>query len=190
MLCKFLHFNNNENINQFEGEGRLLFKINPIITHLRKKFINNYTPSKELSIDESVLLWKGRLRYKVYMPLKSAKFGIKYYEMCESTTGYVYNFFIYVGKSTVFDGDIINYPFATKVILQLSKFILNQGYRITMDNFFSSIQLFELLIENKTDCLGTMRLNRKGIPDLIRNKQLKKDESYIVYRGKNLFKNR
>lgn len=190
LLNKFLHFNDNSHIDEFVGEQRLLYKISPIIMHLRKKFMEAYTPSKEVCIDESLLLWKGRLRYKVYMPLKSSKFGIKYYQLCESRTGYVYNFFVYLGKSTEFEYDFCDFSFGAKVILQLSKNIWNLGYRITMDNFFTSIKLFEYLSQKETDCLGTVRINRIGIPKSMKEKKLKKNEHFILYKSKCCITNR
>lgn len=76
------------------------------------------------------------------MPLKLAKFGIKN-KQSKSSLGYVYNFYIYVRKSFLFEQDIIDLPFSSKVVLQHSKNLLNQGYRITIDNFFNNIKLFK-----------------------------------------------
>lgn len=79
---------------------------------------------------------------------KSARFGFKYYQLCENRTGYICNFLLYVGKDTRFDEELNNEHFSSKVVIQLSKDLLNKGYFITMDNFFSRIQLFQFL----TDC--------------------------------------
>jgi len=49
-------------------------------------------------MDESLTLWKGRLSIKQYLPLKASKFGIKTFELCESTTGYLWCFLVYTGK--------------------------------------------------------------------------------------------
>jgi len=51
---------------------------------------------------ESLLLWKGRLLFKQYPPPKQSRFGIKLYKLCESSTGYVYTFYVYVGKDCLF----------------------------------------------------------------------------------------
>jgi hypothetical protein len=37
-----------------------------------------------------------------------------------------------------------------------------------MDNFFSSPELFDDLTKKKINCCGTVRLNRKGIPEDLR----------------------
>lgn len=183
LLMKFLHFNDNSRINEYSGEDKLLFKISPIINYIRAKIKEIYTPQREICVDESLLLWKGRLKYKVYMPLKSSRFGIKYYELCESRTGYIWNFFVYVGKDTKFADEIADKPFSFKVVVQLSRDLLNKGYFITMDNFFTSVGLFQFLTENNTDCLGTARINRIGIPDKIKKTKLEKNNHLIMYKG-------
>jgi hypothetical protein len=46
-----------------------------------------------VSVDESLMMWK------VYIPSKRAKFGIKSFELCEAKSGYVWNFIICIGHS-------------------------------------------------------------------------------------------
>ena len=48
------------------------------------------------------------------MPLKR-RFGVKYFVLCESKTGYVYNMTIYVGKGTQFDPEYDEYPVSSHV---------------------------------------------------------------------------
>ena len=47
-------------------------KIEPFLNSLLKKFQDAFYPSKNLSIDEMVVKWKGRSKYKMYHP-KSQK---------------------------------------------------------------------------------------------------------------------
>jgi hypothetical protein len=58
LICKFLHFANNEIINSFQGPKKL-FKIFAVISHLNNKFQELYLPNQDISIDESLTLWKG-----------------------------------------------------------------------------------------------------------------------------------
>lgn len=67
---------------------------------LNNRFSTVYTPRRELSIDESLLLWKGHLSWIQCIRTKAARFGIKTYELCEAITGYVLKVIIYTGKST------------------------------------------------------------------------------------------
>ena len=68
-----------------------------------------YTPEANIAIDESLMLYKGRLGWVQYLPLKRARFGIKYYMLCESSSGYVWNFMIYTGQGTVFDNEFAEF---------------------------------------------------------------------------------
>jgi hypothetical protein len=55
-----LHFANSETINNFQGPKKL-FKIFPVISHLNNKFQELYLPNRDITIDESFTLWKGRM---------------------------------------------------------------------------------------------------------------------------------
>lgn len=81
LLMRFLHFADNNMIHA-QGAERKLAKIAPILEHLNKKFKSVYTPRREVSIDESLLLWKGRLSWIQCIRSKAARFGIKSYECC------------------------------------------------------------------------------------------------------------
>jgi hypothetical protein len=83
LICKFLHFANNKTINSFHGPKNL-FKIFPVISHLNNKFQEMYLPNRDILTDETLMLWKGHLSFKQYLPLKASKFGIKTYELCDA----------------------------------------------------------------------------------------------------------
>jgi hypothetical protein len=70
-------------------------------------------------VDESLLIWKGRLSWKVYIPSKRARFGIKSFELCEAKSGNVRKIIIYVGQDTAFDDSLGNEPHGSKIVLEL-----------------------------------------------------------------------
>ena len=74
-----------------------IYKVHPKIEYLVNKFKSVYTPDKEVSIDEELLLWKGRLGFKQYISNKRSCFGIKMFSLCE-VSGYLWNSFVYIGK--------------------------------------------------------------------------------------------
>src|SRR5688572_9759672 len=104
LLLRFFHFNDNDKSPASDAvDVDRLYKIRPVIDHLFEKFQSVYGVDREISIDESLLLWKGRLLFKQYLPLKRSRFGIKLYKLCESNTGYVFRYYIYVGKDCSFN---------------------------------------------------------------------------------------
>ena len=65
-ILHYIHFANNEDI----ARNDRLEKSRPIIDDFKRKFSNCMNPTQNLCIDESLLLWKGRLDFKQYMPSK------------------------------------------------------------------------------------------------------------------------
>ena len=156
LLSKFIHFNDNES-NQGDLPAKL-FKLWPILEYLKSKFASVYLPVQDVSVDESLMLWKGRLCWKQYIPMKRARYGIKSYELCKSSSGYIWNFFVYTGADTSYHPDYCNEPsMGSKCVLTLAHPLLNKGYCISMDNFFTSPHLFDTLCQNQTDAVGTVR---------------------------------
>ncbi|CAH1997194.1 unnamed protein product [Acanthoscelides obtectus] len=182
LLIKFLHFVDNSTINE-NTKCRKLAKILPVLNHLRGKFMSTYLPERDVSIDESLIGWKGRLSWKQYIPSKRKRFGMKMFALCESSSGYMFNFIIYTGCDTDYGEKYSNEPVTARIVLSLMDPLLGKGYRLFLDNFYTSVDLADKLVKNRTDCVGTMRLNRKGVPTDIK-KKLSKGENVARYRKK------
>ena len=65
------------------------------------KCVSSIMLGKELSIDESMVSFKGGLIFKQYAPKKPTKWGMKAFVLADSQTGYIYNWRLYTGKYTV-----------------------------------------------------------------------------------------
>ncbi len=50
------------------------------------------------TIDEAMIPFKGRLRFKQYMKDKPMKWGIKVFALADAPTGYVKRLQVYTGK--------------------------------------------------------------------------------------------
>ncbi|GFW62800.1 piggyBac transposable element-derived protein 4 [Trichonephila clavipes] len=59
-----------------------------------------------------------------------------------------------------------------------------KGYSLSTDNFYTSPELPELLIDSKTDICGTLRPNRKGLPVSLKSSTVKKGEIIAFQKGK------
>jgi hypothetical protein len=55
------------------------------------------TPSEYLAVDEVIVLFKGIVTFKQYIPKRHKLSGIKTYEF-HDMTGYMYNMNVYLGK--------------------------------------------------------------------------------------------
>ncbi|GBN57250.1 PiggyBac transposable element-derived protein 4 [Araneus ventricosus] len=89
IIMKFLHFTNNETIDLETHPQPGLRKIYEVYDAINRKFKSSYVPERNVSVDDSLLLYKGRLGYKQYLPKKRARFGAKFYQLCESSMVYL-----------------------------------------------------------------------------------------------------
>ncbi|GBM36665.1 PiggyBac transposable element-derived protein 4 [Araneus ventricosus] len=151
---------------------------------LMQRFQSTYIPKQDISIDESLIGYKGRLGWKKYIPTKRSRFGVKLFQLRESESGYIWNSIIYTGKGTTFHEDYEDYGVSTKSVMTLIHELKNKGYTLTTDNYYTSPELAEILIKCKTDIYGTLRANRKGLPPLIKSSKVKKGEVLAFQKGK------
>ncbi|XP_068095881.1 piggyBac transposable element-derived protein 4-like [Hyperolius riggenbachi] len=179
MLMRFLHFNNNaEDLSREDPSRDRLFKLRPLLDHLNTKFSEIYVPEREIAVDESLMPYQGRLGIKQYIPTKRARYGVKLYKLCESSTGYTYSFRIYEGKDRLLQPEGCPAYMGTngKIVVGLISPLLNKGYHLYLDNFYTSVPLFKFLFDAQTVACGTLRANRKGLPEEVVHKKLKKGE--------------
>ncbi|KAJ8976674.1 hypothetical protein NQ317_004757 [Molorchus minor] len=128
-------------------------------------FAEHFYPFANLVIDESLVLFKGRLRFKQYIKSKRHRFGIKLFLLCDCETGYVLNIIVYTGKTT----DIEQFPdlgVSGSVVAHLIKPYLEKGHSLYTDNWYTSPTLSMYLHEHKTSSCGTVRPKRKCMPNL------------------------
>ncbi len=109
-----------------------------------------------------MIKFKGRSSLKQYMPKKPVKRGIKACVRADSNNGYIGDFSIYCGKS----GDP-GVNLGTRVVTGLSESLKNKYHHLYFDNFFTSINLMETLLEDGIYACGTYRKNRKGLPQSV-----------------------
>ena len=79
LMDKFIHFVDSSTL---PNRYPVLSKISTVWDYLTKKFQEVYTPTQNISIDESLLLCKGRLSWKQCICSKCARFGIKTFSLC------------------------------------------------------------------------------------------------------------
>jgi len=93
------------------------------------------------------------------MPNKPDKFGIKFWILAELNSKYCLNLKPYLGK----DEDRVT-SLGTHVVMTLMEPYFGRGYNVTMDNFFTSVELAQKLLDKRTSLVGTVRPNRREIP--------------------------
>jgi hypothetical protein len=142
-IMKISHFCDNA----LPHNGDKLYKLRYVVDYLRNKFREIFSPFEKLCIDESLVLFKGRLSFRQYIPSKRHRFGVKLFMLCDCKMGFCLDFIIYTGANTDVD---------------------------PLDNSYNSPTLSLLLHNNKTSCCGTIKKNRKFMPKL--DAELKRGE--------------
>jgi hypothetical protein len=134
---------------------------------MNNNYVKLYNLSRRQSIDESMILFKGRHSIKQYNPMKPIKRGYKLWVRADMD-GYISKFEVYQGKataaSTADDLDGNTFGLGEQVVQTKTQDLLNRNHEVYFDNFFTSIPLMEFLKENGVNAAGTVRLNRKGLP--------------------------
>ena len=175
LLLKFLHFSNNEERNASQDK---LAKLNPLLILLKARFKSIYTPGSVITVDETMVPWRGRLSFRQYVPGKAHKYGVKMYKVAD-TNGYTWNFIIYTGKQN----PTTSLSHSQTVIMQLLEDLFGCSRTVVADNFFTSIDLAKRLLGNDTYLIGTLRRNRVGSGKAILQKKLRKGEIYGLQNG-------
>ena len=124
-------------------------------------------------------------KFQVYNPAKPSRFHIKLFQVCESESGYIVGFQVYTGKNSkqlashVLDPDC---TITTKLVFGMMQDLdlLDKGYQLFMDNYYSSYELASELFYRQTLMCGTLRLNRKNVPKAVKLCKLKRDD--VVFR--------
>ena len=160
-----------------------LRKMRFFIDFLVRKFKSVYVPHDSVTVDESMVKFKGRLAFRQYLPSKPIKWGLKVWSLCESSTGYMANFQVYTGKHL--GGS--EHGLGHRVVMDLTQHLHGSNIQLYMDNFYTGVPLLSALRARFILACGTIRPNRKGLPTnlLPKNKALRKHE-YVVAKKNNL----
>jgi hypothetical protein len=183
-LCQYFHANDSTtNPGRGEPGHDRLHHVRPLIDIVNERCLKQYNPHQNTSVDEAMIAFRGRLGFRQYLPAKPTKYGIKVKIRADSENGYYNEFEIYTGKS----GDHVNAKLGltTRYVLNLTKKIENKNHIVNIENYFTSFDLYKMLIERQTYARGTARSNRKNFPSTILHPKCVKNqgEKKIVQRG-------
>ncbi len=121
------------------GTVKKIDKVRLFLDKILVKFQEKYTPSRELAVDETMLKFRGRFVGKQYMPKKPIKWGIKCFNLAD-TTGYVLNVLPYTGRETLDEASsqYHSLPHPAQVVMHLAEPYLDQGRHMFTDRYYTS----------------------------------------------------
>ena len=156
--CIWRYFHLQDNTVQ-PAESDPLWKLRRYIDHLVKNFKDTYIPNEHVTVDKSMVKFKGRLAFRQYLPSKPTKWGVKVWSLCESSTGYTWNFQVYTGRVAGQQEHGLSYP----VVMQLTEDLQGSYMKVMMDNFYMGVELLEALRVRGLLACGTVRANPRNV---------------------------
>ena len=167
LLMKFLHFQDNQdaNYNPNDPQRDRLFKVRAVLNMMKERFNNVYCPPEHITVDESLVLFKGRLLFKQYIKTKRARFGIKFFEL-STADGILLDFIIYQGNmvTQLIEPEGDDWLLTERIPLPMIDPYLNKGHTLVIDNMYTTPRIAEYLLQKNTKVVGTIRPNRKNFP--------------------------
>lgn len=141
------------------------------ISKIFQRFVTNsksvYSVSTDVTIDKILVLFRGQCGFRVFMPKKPRKYGIKIMCLCDAKTSYLLNAYIYTGKGSDSVGlteaeKKLSIP--TQSVIRLCKPIISTNRNVTADNWFSSVEFVDELLQRKLTYVGILKKDKKAIP--------------------------
>ena len=149
-------------------------KIQPFLNRIIPLFQQCLTPRRQLSIDEAMIAFRGQIYFRQYIRGKPEPWGIKAYVLSESATGYMYNLIIYYGRETQLV--VTDHNHTANVVLSLISPLVDHGYDLYTDRFYTSPLLASELLKQKVTLTGTVMVNRKDMPAAVKGRKQQKGD--------------
>ena len=122
--------------------------------HVVERCLLNYTPSKNIIVDEQLLAFRGRCPFRVYIANKPATYGLKLFMACDVKSKYLLNAIPYLDSHTKTPTGTLQGEYITR---ELVKAYHQTKRTITTDNRFTSYSLAIALKEQELELVGTLR---------------------------------
>ena len=117
---------------------RKIEKIKPLLDVLIPRFQELYHPSQNLSIDETIVGFRGRFGSIQYMPQKPTKWGIKAFLLADAANGYLLNCLVYTVAQTLEGANAVysTLPQPAQIVMELmGRKYLHKGYHLFTDRY-------------------------------------------------------
>ena len=115
---------------------------------------------------------------KQYITSRPIKWDFKFWFHCSSISGYLYQMDIYLWTKQTPE---LNIGLEKEVVVQLTHNLYRSFCTVYIGNFFNNPKLIEKLFYKRIYGIGTVRTNRKQMPNMINDKQMKKGNCEFVF---------
>ncbi|PNF19106.1 hypothetical protein B7P43_G09791 [Cryptotermes secundus] len=162
LILKFLNVTNNSDLFPPSHKNyNPCAKFQPLVDHANKLFHQYYTPHEHLSIGAAF----------VGTNTQHHKCRIKMWMLCDSVVPYCLAFYCYPGtKTREVKENIQKHGLGYVVVNDLLNVggYLMKGFHVVLDSFFTSFQLAHYLYKKCTFLTGSLKRNRRHVPQELR----------------------
>ena len=150
-----------------------------ILVHDKMRFFSlsaTHSTEKYLGMNYTTLIFHEK---------KPARYGILFKSINAVDYAFTFTTCVYANKPEITD----NAPYYHPTVLELTKSLVAnlerhvdlQGRNLSSDRYYTSIDLAEFLLSRNMTIIGTIQINRRGIPPAIKSIHNRKVFSYEVY---------
>jgi len=123
-----------------------LAPIRDVFEHCVMSFQNCYIPNENVTVDEQLVIFRGRCLFRQFIFSKPGKYEIKMWALCNSMTSYVNNMQVYTGRKKRQNREVNQ---GQRVVLDLVSRLEKSGRNVICDNFLRASVWLENLLNVK-----------------------------------------
>ena len=139
----------------------------------------HYIPGALLTIDEQLVPFRGRCSFRQYLPSKPDRYGIKVFWVADAERNFPLLGIPYLGRPA---GQERHTNLGSNIATELATPYFKSGRNVTCDNYFTDMALAETLLKNGLTMVGTVRGNKRFLPNSFKSgRQLALHDSEFAY---------
>ena len=112
-----------------------IHKVSELMDYLESRYRRLYEPGEQLSLDETLVRMFGRIKFKVRIISKAARYGIKIYVITDAKNAFVLKVLVYTGQSTYGD-QVQDEKKTVTVVKELCKPFAGSHRTVFFDRFY------------------------------------------------------
>ena len=155
LLRSFLRAKSGANLSDAEKEADRLWRVRPILAKFRECCLQ-VPRTTNLSVDEMMIPFQGRMPARQYLSMKPHPFGMKVFVLA-NPNGVILDFQVYIGQGTFshLAYEITNMVIGASAVISLLDNV-PAGSFLYFDRYFTSEALLDYLLEKRIAATGTV----------------------------------
>ena len=164
MLLNMLTFDDRSTRDE-RRKGDKFCPLRELFDELNTNLRLHYKPTECITVDESLLRFRGRCSFRMYLPSKPGRYGLLFYTAADANVRYMWKAWPYSGRPQEPDLSPPNTTLdVSGIVHHLVQEVKGSGRNVTCDRLFTSVPLAEELMADRLTLLGTLKSSRRLLP--------------------------